>query len=317
MVGWGAWRWSLQSAGSARRAASRRPADRAAAAGPCGPACWHQRLAEGGSDHGHGRGDVPRPRRPRRPLPPRPGALAGRRPGDHRGSPGWLDDPGLFDLPYDPSAVTVSFPQAASVAAGWGKHITPRRPRASRRTCGGCRRTGPTCRPPSCAAGASTSPGDGAARRGAFADCARSRRRSPLHPPPRQRTGPRAARGSGRRRHAPAANGRGPVAGVTRGRGSRGAERRRDAGPRRRPRLHPVRAHHHLGRPRRSERGRRAVACCPRRRSLLAAGRGARRTVPARSRGRKHRGSASTWRARSAGIAAPEPTRTSASPSAS
>ena len=38
-------------------------------------------------------------------------------------SPGWLDDPGLFDLPYDPSAVTVSFPQAASVAAGWGTQL--------------------------------------------------------------------------------------------------------------------------------------------------------------------------------------------------
>jgi hypothetical protein len=38
-------------------------------------------------------------------------------------SPDWLDDPGLFDLPYDPSAVAVSFPQAASVAAGWGKRL--------------------------------------------------------------------------------------------------------------------------------------------------------------------------------------------------
>jgi len=35
----------------------------------------------------------------------------------------WLDDPGLFDLPYDPSAVTVSFSQAASVAAGWGREL--------------------------------------------------------------------------------------------------------------------------------------------------------------------------------------------------
>ena len=38
-------------------------------------------------------------------------------------SPGWLDDQGLFDLPYDPSAVPVSFPQAASVAAGWGTQL--------------------------------------------------------------------------------------------------------------------------------------------------------------------------------------------------
>jgi hypothetical protein len=38
-------------------------------------------------------------------------------------SPDWLEDPGLFDLPYDPSAVTVSFSQAASVAAGWGTQL--------------------------------------------------------------------------------------------------------------------------------------------------------------------------------------------------
>jgi hypothetical protein len=40
-------------------------------------------------------------------------------------SPDWLNDTGLFDLPYDPSAVTVSFPQAASVAAGWGRQLGP------------------------------------------------------------------------------------------------------------------------------------------------------------------------------------------------
>jgi hypothetical protein len=39
------------------------------------------------------------------------------------GNPDWLEDPGLFDLPYDPSAVAVSFPQAASVAAGWGRQL--------------------------------------------------------------------------------------------------------------------------------------------------------------------------------------------------
>src|ERR1019366_271819 len=33
-------------------------------------------------------------------------------------SPDWIEDSGLFDLPYDPSAVTVSFPQAAAVASG-------------------------------------------------------------------------------------------------------------------------------------------------------------------------------------------------------
>jgi len=41
------------------------------------------------------------------------------------GCPDWLDDPGLFDLPYEPSAVTVSFPQAASVAAAWGRQLRP------------------------------------------------------------------------------------------------------------------------------------------------------------------------------------------------
>ncbi len=39
------------------------------------------------------------------------------------GSPDWLEDPGLFDLPYEPSAVRVSFTQAASVAAGWGRQL--------------------------------------------------------------------------------------------------------------------------------------------------------------------------------------------------
>ena len=37
--------------------------------------------------------------------------------------PDWLDDTGLFDLPYDSSAVTVTFPQAAAVAAGWGRRL--------------------------------------------------------------------------------------------------------------------------------------------------------------------------------------------------
>jgi hypothetical protein len=35
----------------------------------------------------------------------------------------WIDDPGLFDLPYEPNAVTVTFTQAASVAAGWGARL--------------------------------------------------------------------------------------------------------------------------------------------------------------------------------------------------
>jgi hypothetical protein len=39
------------------------------------------------------------------------------------GNPDWLDDPGLFDLPYEPSAVRVSFAQATSVAAGWARQL--------------------------------------------------------------------------------------------------------------------------------------------------------------------------------------------------
>jgi hypothetical protein len=39
------------------------------------------------------------------------------------GCPDWLDDIGLFDLPYDPNAVPVSFTQAVSVAAGWGRKL--------------------------------------------------------------------------------------------------------------------------------------------------------------------------------------------------
>ncbi len=35
----------------------------------------------------------------------------------------WIEDAGLFDLPYDPNAVTVSFPQAAAVAVGWGTQL--------------------------------------------------------------------------------------------------------------------------------------------------------------------------------------------------
>jgi hypothetical protein len=42
-------------------------------------------------------------------------------------SPDWLDDAGLFDLPYDPGVLELSFEQAASVAAGWGRplHVEP------------------------------------------------------------------------------------------------------------------------------------------------------------------------------------------------
>jgi hypothetical protein len=40
-------------------------------------------------------------------------------------NPDGLEDPGLFDLPYDPTAVAVSFTQAASVAASWGRQLHP------------------------------------------------------------------------------------------------------------------------------------------------------------------------------------------------
>lgn len=40
-------------------------------------------------------------------------------------SPDWLDDPGLFDLPYDRAALPVSFEQAVSVAAAWGTQLHP------------------------------------------------------------------------------------------------------------------------------------------------------------------------------------------------
>jgi hypothetical protein len=39
------------------------------------------------------------------------------------GRPDWQDDPGLFDLPYDPSSATVTLVQAASIAARWGADI--------------------------------------------------------------------------------------------------------------------------------------------------------------------------------------------------
>jgi hypothetical protein len=36
----------------------------------------------------------------------------------------WQDDPGLFDLPYDPSSATVTLVQATAIAAGWGASLT-------------------------------------------------------------------------------------------------------------------------------------------------------------------------------------------------
>jgi hypothetical protein len=38
-------------------------------------------------------------------------------------SPDWVDDPGLFDLPYDAGAITLDFEQATAVAAGWGAQV--------------------------------------------------------------------------------------------------------------------------------------------------------------------------------------------------
>jgi hypothetical protein len=37
--------------------------------------------------------------------------------------PDWKDDPGLFDLPYDPSAESVTFEQATRIAADWGTRL--------------------------------------------------------------------------------------------------------------------------------------------------------------------------------------------------
>jgi len=37
--------------------------------------------------------------------------------------PGWLDDPGLFDLPYDPAGQRVSSLRAAEIAAEWGAEL--------------------------------------------------------------------------------------------------------------------------------------------------------------------------------------------------
>jgi hypothetical protein len=39
------------------------------------------------------------------------------------GCPDWLEDPGLFDLPNDPSSATVTFDQAAAIAAAWGVNL--------------------------------------------------------------------------------------------------------------------------------------------------------------------------------------------------
>jgi hypothetical protein len=35
----------------------------------------------------------------------------------------WQDDPGLFDLPYDPSSATVTVARADAIAAGWGVRL--------------------------------------------------------------------------------------------------------------------------------------------------------------------------------------------------
>jgi hypothetical protein len=37
--------------------------------------------------------------------------------------PDWKADPGLFDLPYDPSSESVSFEQATRIAADWGARL--------------------------------------------------------------------------------------------------------------------------------------------------------------------------------------------------
>ena len=37
--------------------------------------------------------------------------------------PGWLDDPGLFDLPYEPASERVTNARAAQIAAEWGAQL--------------------------------------------------------------------------------------------------------------------------------------------------------------------------------------------------
>lgn len=37
--------------------------------------------------------------------------------------PEWLDDPGLFDLPYEPASQRVSSGRATEIAADWGAHL--------------------------------------------------------------------------------------------------------------------------------------------------------------------------------------------------
>ncbi|HEY7947531.1 MAG TPA: hypothetical protein VID75_07640 [Acidimicrobiales bacterium] len=39
------------------------------------------------------------------------------------GCPDWLEDPGLFDLPQDPSSVAVTFDRAAAIAGSWGVNL--------------------------------------------------------------------------------------------------------------------------------------------------------------------------------------------------
>lgn len=40
--------------------------------------------------------------------------------------PAWRSDPGLFDLPYDPSSETITEEQAAAIAAEWGATLPDR-----------------------------------------------------------------------------------------------------------------------------------------------------------------------------------------------
>jgi hypothetical protein len=37
--------------------------------------------------------------------------------------PDWQDDPGLFDLPYDPSSTPVSYAEATAIAGDWGAQL--------------------------------------------------------------------------------------------------------------------------------------------------------------------------------------------------
>jgi len=137
----------------------------------------------------------------------------------------WLDDPGLFDLPYDPSAVTVSYSQAASVAAGWGRELhdraADRAPSFMRRMPANWSDLSPAERR---AWGLeSVGRGRASARRLRRLRSAQAKMAAASAAQANGLAGRGGGPGAG-----PVANGRRPLAGVTSGFGGAAAERRRD-----------------------------------------------------------------------------------------